>query len=121
MAGVGQLTNLRHLTVRHHPGPWYVDTLDLSALCGLERLCTLEVSNMDHIAPPPTGLALHHVTNITVRGSCLRDLDLQHLVRWTPQLEVLTIEGCPLLTSEGFTQAVTASPMLRALYIMGPR
>jgi hypothetical protein len=122
MTGVGQLTNLRHLTVDNQDfGPWDVDPLDLSALCGLERLCSLEVDKIDHIAPPPTGHALHHVTNIRVRRSQLRDLDLLYLVRWTPQLEVLTIECCPLLTSEGFTQAVTASPTLRALNIMGPR
>jgi hypothetical protein len=120
---VAKLSNLQHLTIRQHSSVWEDDPLRLRPLCGLKQLCSLEVENVDHVARPPTGLALHHVTNIGVRCSCLRDWDLLYLVGWTPQLKVLTIECCPLLTAEGLTQAVTASPKLRALNIIhvGPR
>jgi hypothetical protein len=124
MTGVGQLTNLRHLTVRHDFCPWgEVYPLHFSALCGLEQLCTLEVEGIDRILPPPRGHALHHVTHISVRCSGLRDWELQHLVLWSPQLEVLSVECCPLLTAVRLIKAVTASPTLRALNIIhvGPR
>jgi hypothetical protein len=120
---VAKLSNLQHLTIRQHSSVWEDSPLYLRPLCGLEQLCSLEVEDVDHVAPPPTGLALHHVTHIGVRCSFLQDWDLQHLGLWSPQLEVLTIECCPLLTAEGLTQAVSASPTLRALNIIhvGPR